>query len=133
MAKGKTGGLFRRGIRRVRSAGRKLVRQPAPTPTGPAEVCFVSPDGRQDRVEVEANTTVLAAARRLGLDLDHYCGGQASCGTCRVVVAAHPEGLAVASGREQMVLGYERTQAGDRLACQARVIGPVSLEIPRRF
>lgn len=36
---------------------------------------------------VAAGTTVLAAARDLGVDLDSVCGGRGICGRCQVVVA----------------------------------------------
>src|SRR3954453_17334935 len=34
--------------------------------------------------EVDAGTTVLAAARQLGVDLDSVCGGRGICGRCQV-------------------------------------------------
>lgn len=38
--------------------------------------------------EVEAGTTVLAAARAFGVDLDSVCGGRGICGHCQVVPTA---------------------------------------------
>ena len=35
--------------------------------------------------EVGDGTTVLAAARQLGVDLDSVCGGRGICGRCQVV------------------------------------------------
>ena len=35
--------------------------------------------------EVADGTTVLAAARQLGVDLDSVCGGRGVCGRCQVV------------------------------------------------
>ncbi|MBA3400260.1 MAG: 2Fe-2S iron-sulfur cluster binding domain-containing protein, partial [Acidimicrobiia bacterium] len=34
---------------------------------------------------VDSGTTVLAAARQLGVDLDTVCGGRGICGRCQVV------------------------------------------------
>ncbi|MEA3184008.1 MAG: hypothetical protein QOJ74_485, partial [Ilumatobacteraceae bacterium] len=34
--------------------------------------------------EVDTGTTVLAAARQLGVDLDSVCGGRGICGRCQV-------------------------------------------------
>ena len=36
--------------------------------------------------EVEVNTSLLDAAKSLGFPLNHDCGGNASCTTCRVEV-----------------------------------------------
>ncbi|NIR98112.1 MAG: 2Fe-2S iron-sulfur cluster binding domain-containing protein, partial [Gammaproteobacteria bacterium] len=43
-----------------------------------------SPSGKRGRFE--DGTTVLQAARSLGVDLDSVCGGRALCGRCQVVV-----------------------------------------------
>ena len=41
-----------------------------------------TPSGRRGRFE--AGTTVLDAARRLGVDIDSVCGGRGICGRCQV-------------------------------------------------
>ena len=43
-----------------------------------------TPSGRQGNVP--SGTTVLQAARSLGVDIDSVCGGRAMCGRCQVVV-----------------------------------------------
>lgn len=82
---------------------------------------------------VEPGTTALAAALALGVDVDHFCGGKASCSSCRVEVLEGAEHLSPMSPRERMVLGPARAGAGDRLACQAQIRGPVRLRLPARF
>jgi len=49
-----------------------------------AQVIF-TPSGRRGRFE--PGTTVLDAARSLGVDLDSVCGGRGLCGRCQVVPA----------------------------------------------
>ena len=44
-----------------------------------------TPSGR--RARIERGTTVVDAARRLGVDLDSTCGGRGICGRCQIVVA----------------------------------------------
>lgn len=44
------------------------------------------PGSVQGRVHAERGRTLLQALMRAGLNLDHYCGGAAVCGTCRVRV-----------------------------------------------
>lgn len=100
-------------------------------PSGPARVRF---EGDQSGVvEVEDGATLLSAALALNLDVNHYCGGYCSCGTCRVEVVSGAENLSKTLGNEEMVLGSSNHSAGDRLACQARVHGPVVIRIPEWF
>lgn len=125
MGDGKRGSPF--GLRaRLRKA---LGRSERATPSGPVEVRFVGgPSG-----EVQAGTTLLAAAAQLGMTLSSYCGGHCSCGTCRVAVVSGADNLSDMAGNEQMVLGSAARARGDRLACQSRVLGPVTVEVPDWF
>lgn len=82
---------------------------------------------------VEPLLTVLAAAAAQGVELDSFCGGRARCGSCRVEITDGADALGPLSPVEQMVLGAARAAAGDRLACQARVRGPVRVRVPLRF
>jgi ferredoxin len=82
---------------------------------------------------VSTGTTLLAAAEELSVDLDHFCGGQSACGTCRIKVRSGARHLSVQSSREALVLGPRAVSAGDRLACQAQVMGPVEVTVPRWF
>jgi len=81
---------------------------------------------------VEEGETLLTAARRFDVELDSFCGGNCSCGTCRVRVTSGGQYLTPVEGHEEAVLGVARDR-GDRLACQARVMGPVIVEIPEFF
>jgi uncharacterized 2Fe-2S/4Fe-4S cluster protein (DUF4445 family) len=100
-------------------------------------VVFV-PSGRRSRFP--ANTTVLDAARSLGVDLDSVCGGRGICGRCQVTVA---EGTHAKHGIEsraahltpagQTELDYARTKGltqGRRLGCQAELLGDVVIDVP---
>ncbi len=98
-------------------------------PTGPQSVSF----GDVGAGEVEAGTTILSAAVSLGVDIDHFCGGSCSCGTCRVEIVSGAEALSPMRPSESIVLGHEAIVAGDRLACQARVLGAVEVRVPAFF
>ncbi|MFT5680739.1 MAG: ferredoxin [Myxococcota bacterium] len=126
MAEEKRRGWLRTGLKRA--ASRLTARTPV-IPAGPFSLEF---EGSAP-IPVPGGTTILAGAGVAGVDLDHYCGGMASCGTCKVTVVTGAENLMDADGREQMVLGSQSTAAGHRLACQARVVGPVTVRIPRWF
>lgn len=100
-----------------------------PAPSGPPHVEFVGAKAGP----VPEGTTVLDAAKLLGVDLNHYCGGTCSCGTCRVEITEGHASLSRQEPREKMVLGAVHVERGDRLACQARVLGTVSVKVPAWF
>lgn len=74
-------------------------------------------------VWVESGTTVLEAARRAGVLVPAPCGGRGVCGSCGVRVLAGA--LAAPDADERR--GLARAPQGVRLACRARVAGPVEL------
>lgn len=139
--------LLRRGLRAVSRAGATVAERvlrnesqvapflgrapaaaPSRTSTGPVEVRF-----GVTIVRVERGTTLLEAAEAGRLDLRHYCGGNSSCGTCRVVIVKGARNLSRREGMEEMALGADNVTRGDRLACQAQVLGEVEIEIPDWF
>jgi len=105
--------------------------------SGDSLVIF-TPSGRRGRFE--AGTTVLDAARRLGVDIDSVCGGRGICGRCQVEqsvgeFAKHgitsapdhltPFGPVEAEYRDLKGLAHER-----RLSCMAHVRGDVVIDVP---
>lgn len=98
------------------------------------EVTFVHADGTEDTASgIESGTTLLQAAKSAGVQLDSFCGGQCSCGTCRVKVVSGSEHLSSMRGPEEMTLGSSGIAKQQRLACQATVNGMVRVQIPRWF
>jgi adenylate cyclase len=53
----------------------------------------------------------------------HVCSGRGRCGTCRVRVDAGAAQLSAPADLERDTLSLVRAGAGERLACQARVLG----------
>jgi adenylate cyclase len=53
----------------------------------------------------------------------HVCSGRGRCGTCRVRVDAGAARLSAPADLERDTLALVRAGAGERLACQARVLG----------
>ena len=106
-------------------------------PFEPSEHAPVRPGGaltvRVGGQEIPAisGATLLEVVNAAGIDIRSYCGGNCSCGTCRVEVRGR--GLSKRSSMEELVLGSEAVGRGDRLACQAQVIGPVVVTIPEWF
>jgi uncharacterized 2Fe-2S/4Fe-4S cluster protein (DUF4445 family) len=104
---------------------------------GEAQVIF-TPSGRRGRFE--PGTTVLDAARSLGVDLDSVCGGRGLCGRCQVVPAegSYPKHGIESTGGHLSPRGadeeeYDRLRglaADRRLGCRAEVHGDVLVDVP---
>jgi uncharacterized 2Fe-2S/4Fe-4S cluster protein (DUF4445 family) len=98
-----------------------------------------SPSGK--RGHFVEGTSVLEAARKLGVDLDSVCGGRGICGRCRVaVVAGEDQKRGIASAFDHVTPQgpveerYQRVRscfaAGERLGCQARLKGDLLIDVP---
>ena len=83
------------------------------------------PSGRS--VHALPGTVLLEAAGRAGLIIETPCGGAGRCGKCLVQVRA---GKCPPTETETKTLGTERVAQGYRLACQAKILGPLTVEIP---
>lgn len=84
-------------------------------------------DGR--KIEARRGGTLLAASMKNGIRLMHVCGARTLCATCRVKVESGGENLSPMSALERLSLRYHLSFGSrTRLACQARVLGPVEAE-----
>lgn len=102
-----------------------------------AQVIF-TPSGRRGRFE--PGTTILDAARSLGVDLDSVCGGRGLCGRCQVVPAegSFPKHGIESSDAHLSPRGaseheYDRLRglaAGRRLGCFTHVLDDVLVDVP---
>ena len=106
--------------------------------SAPEALVVFTPSGRRGRFE--RGTTVLEAARRLGVDLDSVCGGRGICGRCQVEVdegehakhaitsaASH---LSALSDSEIAYAADRGLADGRRLGCIARVEGDLVVDVP---
>ena len=103
----------------------------------PIRIVF-TPSGRQG--EVPSGTTVLQAARSLGVDIDSVCGGRAMCGRCQVVVgegdfAKHgiqssADSVTGRSSVEDRYADKRGLAEGRRLSCQAILREDVVIDVP---
>ena len=84
-------------------------------------------DGR--KIDARRGGTLLGAALKNGTRLMHLCGARTLCATCRVKVTAGAENLTSMKPMERLSLRYHLSfSPRTRLACQARVEGPVEVE-----
>jgi uncharacterized 2Fe-2S/4Fe-4S cluster protein (DUF4445 family) len=97
------------------------------------EIVF-TPSGRRGRFET--GTTVLDAARELGVDLDSVCGGRGICGRCQVTlgsrpgIPADPDRLTPPGPTELDYRGRRPLLEGRRLGCAASICADVVVDVP---
>ena len=78
--------------------------------------------------DVASGTTILVAAVQNGLQLRHDCT-EAICGTDRVKILAGKEHLSEKDENEELTLEMMNAGPDDRLACVARIVGDVTVEV----
>ncbi len=84
------------------------------------------PSGR--RGEVLEGTTIIEASRELGVEIESLCGGERSCGKCKVKLV---EGfLSPFTDDETNFLTTFETTEGYRLACAAQIRSDVLIFVP---
>jgi len=78
-----------------------------------------------ESVAVEEGTTILKAAERAGVYLNSVCGGEGTCGKCRVKIL-----FGETRQPATEFLTAEELAQGFRLACRSTVHSPVTVEVP---
>ncbi|MBN2257094.1 MAG: DUF4445 domain-containing protein [Anaerolineaceae bacterium] len=84
------------------------------------------PIGR--RVRVDADTSILTAARKAGIGITAVCNGQGTCHQCVIRLVSGK--LNPLTDIEKSVFSPQKQSEGWRLACQTIPISDVSLEVP---
>jgi uncharacterized 2Fe-2S/4Fe-4S cluster protein (DUF4445 family) len=107
------------------------------TETDDALVIF-TPSGRRGRFAT--GTTVLDAARSLGVDIDSVCGGRGICGRCQVTqglgefpkhgITSEPAHLSAFAELETAYRDEKGLADDRRLSCTATVLGDVLIDVP---
>ena len=85
---------------------------------------------REERVALETRVadgvTLLEAARAAGLPIASACAGAALCARCGLAILAGADALDPELADERRQKARNRIPAQQRLACRARVHGPVT-------
>ncbi|WP_052665962.1 ASKHA domain-containing protein [Nitriliruptor alkaliphilus] len=111
----------------------------APRRTGQGEHRIVfTPSGLSGTVA--EGTSVLDAARELGVDLDSVCSGRAICGRCQVVpsvgtfpkwdMTVRPDHVVDPDDLEGHYVGRRPIADGHRLGCALRIVGDLVVDVP---
>ncbi|MFN3647323.1 MAG: ASKHA domain-containing protein [Gemmobacter sp.] len=105
--------------------------------TDDALVIF-TPSGKRGRFP--RGTSVLTAARQLGVDLDSVCGGRGICSKCQITpgygefpkhgVTVAADALTEWNAVEDRYKSRRGMIDGRRLGCQARIQGDVVIDVP---
>ena len=85
----------------------------------------IKPENRT--VYVLPGTPVLEAAARAGVNVDSPCGGEGTCGKCRIEIL---QGAAEPTAAEKKLIVASDLKKGIRLACQSKIFGPITIHIP---
>jgi uncharacterized 2Fe-2S/4Fe-4S cluster protein (DUF4445 family) len=96
------------------------------------------PSGR--RGEIEEGKTILEASRELGVEIESICGGERSCGKCKVKlekglfgkesITSLPENLSPFTEEETKFISETERAAEYRLGCAAQIRGDVLIFVP---
>ena len=64
-----------------------------------------------------------------GFDIKSTCGGCASCAHCVVVISEGEDNISETSFEEKQILGNVFHLTKERLSCQTKVLGDISVDI----
>lgn len=91
----------------------------------PARITLVGETGGDKDIDALTGQTLLDAALHAGVPHAHVCGGNARCSTCRVLVVEGQRNLSPRDSAELKLAKKLGFSDDIRLACQAKIQGPV--------
>jgi uncharacterized 2Fe-2S/4Fe-4S cluster protein (DUF4445 family) len=80
-------------------------------------------------VEVDAGATLMDAARTAGIGISSTCGGEGTCGRCRLTIADGE--MPPPSDADLRFMSQQEIGAGQRLACRSHVVGHTRAHVPK--
>ena len=95
----------------------------------PSGSCEIEINGRKT-VTAEIGQRLLDVCHAAGIQLPSACAGAGTCGLCKARVL---EGAGEAGPQELALLNRAEARRGARLACQVRVLGPMSIEVDEAY
>ncbi len=81
------------------------------------------------RIDVREGETLMDAARRAGIGLASVCGGDGTCGRCRVSILSGQ--VSSPTEAERQFLSQIELDSGWRLACRSQVASDVKVHVPQ--
>ncbi len=95
----------------------------------PRGECKIDINGRKT-VTANIGDRLLVACQGAGILLPSACAGAGTCGLCKARVV---DGGGEAGPQELALLGLPEVRKGARLACQVRILGPMSIEVDEAY
>jgi ferredoxin len=96
------------------------------TASAAAEICDVRFEPSALVARVPSGTTLLEAARSVGLPVASACGADGVCARCGMQILAGAESLGAETEREVTIKQRNRIDAELRLACRVRITAPLT-------
>lgn len=87
----------------------------------------VWPEGKV--IEMNESDSLFEQLKDSGYNIKSTCGGCASCGQCTVVITSGEESLNEPSFEEKQLIGNVFHITKERLSCQTKVVGAVTVDI----
>jgi 2Fe-2S ferredoxin len=78
-------------------------------------------------IEVEEGTVLMEALLESGLPVASSCGGEGVCGKCHIKVLDGAQNLSKESSEEKELKEVHDVHKSERISCQTRVLGPVTV------
>ena len=88
-------------------------------------------EGQEETYAISADDNILIALREHDVYVKSSCGGHASCNDCLVKVTAGAENLNAPSFEETQLLGNVFHITKERLACQTKIEGPITIDLSK--
>jgi len=95
----------------------------------PRGECQIEINGRKT-VTAQIGQSLLEVCLQAGVHLPGACGGAGTCGLCKARVSS---GGGEAGPQELAHLSQREARRGGRLACQVRVLGPMTIEVDENY
>jgi 2Fe-2S ferredoxin len=82
-------------------------------------------------VTIQQGETILKAANKGRVALNHRCGGNGSCNTCKINIdSTNINSVSSPNQIEKRMISQVQLESGQRLGCQVKVYDHISLTIP---
>ena len=95
----------------------------------PSGDCEIEINGRKT-VPAQIGERLLGVCQQAGIHLPSACAGAGTCGLCKARVVS---GGGEAGPQELAHLSQREAARGGRLACQVRILGPMSIEVDEAY
>jgi ferredoxin, 2Fe-2S len=84
-------------------------------------------------IEVNPQKSLLKHFHDNRLDWMHACGGKGRCTTCKVIIINGAENISPLTPAELRYQDMKALNAGERLSCQARPMGDITVLVPEEY